>query len=170
MPTCSGTPDLTPSDTPSPQHTVTAWRYATASSTVLPTATPDATMPDLSVNEYLRAPRCVGWDGDGTASADDERIELLNSSHDATNLTGWQFDDEEGCGAAPHALPLSTAVAPRGSLVLFTRQSGIALNSGGDCVRLLRPDGTTGDQIRYERSPGSPVHCLGPWTVRQPGP
>jgi hypothetical protein len=120
-----------------------------------PTAAPPPTVPPGAVvvlNEYLPAPNAIDWDGDGQANQDDEWVELFNPGDSDLELRGWQIDDEAGAGSPPYVIPDGTQIAARGHLLIFKRDSGLALNNGGDAVRLLQPDGTEVDAHRYSRS------------------
>ncbi|MCZ7568643.1 MAG: lamin tail domain-containing protein [Ardenticatenaceae bacterium] len=146
------TPTPTPSITPVPTATVTPSPTRTAGPTRSPTAT--ATIaPDLPLrlNEFLPAPKAIDWDGDGTAGASDEWIELYNGSLVTLDLGGWQLDDVAAGGSRPYTLPAGTRLAP-GELLLFRRQSGVALNNTGDEVRLLRPDGSLHDAFTFDHT------------------
>ncbi|MGH2541583.1 MAG: lamin tail domain-containing protein, partial [Ardenticatenaceae bacterium] len=96
----------------------------------------------LVINEYLPAPDNVDWDGDGTASVEDEWIELYNPGTGTVDLAGWQLDDTATGGSAPFTFPSGAQIEAGDFLLIFRQQSGIALDDDGDDVRLLRPDGT----------------------------
>lgn len=123
-----------------------------------PTDPPPATLAPpppgahVVLNEYLAAPRDVDWDGDGTPSGDDEWIEVFNAGDIAVDLRGWQLDDIAGGGSSPFVVPDSVVVPARGHRAFFKRETGIALNNGGDTVRLLGPDGVEVDTASYTRA------------------
>ena len=108
----------------------------------------------VSLNEICPAPLDVDWDGNGDAGTDDEWIELYNGQEQVVGLGGWQLDDESDGGSAPWTFPLDRINPAQGYLVLFKSDTGLALNDGGDTVRLLRPDGSVADEMSYARSPG----------------
>ncbi len=109
----------------------------------------------MVLNEILPAPHATDWDGDGQLdSGHDEWIELRNLEARAVNLAGWVLDDAPDGGSKPYTLPPGSEVPPGGYLVLFGRQTGIALNNGGDTVQLLRPHGTPADRFVYTKTPG----------------
>ncbi len=157
--TATKTPVVTPSATATADATITPTPTATAeaSSTPTPTVTlsPTATAtviaaPDgINLNEVLPAPRAVDWDGDGTANAEDEWIELHNLGSQAVDLGGWALDDVADGGSLPYVIPAGTQVAAGGLVVFFRRQSGVVLNNDVDEVRLLAPDGSLRDQFAY---------------------
>ena len=123
--------------------------------TSAPTPAPPATLaPGAAavLNEYLPAPRDVDWDGDGTATASDEWVELFNPGTAEVNLRGWQLDDVAEGGSKPFVFTADVLLAPGGHLLLFQRETGVVLNNGGDSVRLLRPDGSVADETSYARS------------------
>ncbi|RIL08456.1 hypothetical protein DCC79_13785, partial [bacterium] len=119
---------------------------ATAAPPGPPTVAPGVT---VRLNEYLAAPSAVDWDGDGTATRDDEWVELFNAGDAMVDIGGWQLDDSAGGGSAPFVVPGGTVIGPRGHLALYKRQTGLALNNDADTVRLLRPDGTEADAHAY---------------------
>ncbi len=101
-------------------------------------------------NEILPAPDAVDWDGDGTADYRDEWIELYNAGSDTVGLGGWAIGDASG---ATYLIPLNTVLSPGGYLVLFRRETGLALNNDADTVTLRRPDGTVADRHQYGDGP-----------------
>lgn len=103
------------------------------------------------LNEILPAPNGVDWDGDGTADYLDEWIELYNAGNTTVGLGGWQV--QEGSGAI-YVAPLATNLAPGGYLVLYRRETGLALNNDDETVRLYRSDGTSADRYEYGAGPG----------------
>ncbi len=130
---------------------------------------PTAAFGDVALNEFLAAPRDVDWDGDGTASANDEWIELTSLADVDMDLRGWQLDDVADGGSAPFVLPEGTVLRSRGYLLFFRRDSKIVLNNDRDTVRLLRPDGSSADEMEYPRTvPDGSYARLpdgsGPWT------
>jgi DNA/RNA endonuclease YhcR with UshA esterase domain len=96
----------------------------------------------------------VDWDGSGTPGPDDEWIELYNKGDTGVSLAGWQLDDVAAGGSAPYMFRLHQAIPAHSHLVVFKRDTGVALNDGGDSVRLLRPDGSVADAAVYAWSPG----------------
>ncbi len=123
--------------------------------TEVPTAAPPPTLAPglrLLVNEHLPAPRGVDWDGNGQADQADEWIELFNPGDAAVDIRGWHLDDVAGGGSDPYVFPDGTRIEARGHLLVFQRDSGIALNNGGDSVRLLTPDGSEMDAHDYSGS------------------
>ncbi len=177
-PTATRTPTLT--RTPTATRTATSTRTPTTTPTwtVPPTPTPTATPviydPDaIRLNEFLPAPGAVDWDGDGTADAADEWIELYNLGLTPVNLAGWALDDIADGGSKPFVFPASASLAPGGFLVIYRTQSGLALNNDTDTVRLLGPDGAEVDDFSYTttRPDGSysrAVDGTGAWTDSYP--
>ncbi len=143
---------------------------ASPTHTALPPAPPTvAPGVDVRVNEYLAAPQAVDWDGDGTANRDDEWVELFNAGNAAVDVGGWHLDDIAGGGSSPFVVPVGTVIDPRGYLVLFKRQTGLALNNDADAVRLLRPDGAEADAHAYTGTKPDGSHARlgdgdGAWT------
>jgi hypothetical protein len=131
------------------------------------TAAPDI----ITLNEFLPEPCYEDWNSDGRADSDDEWIELYNPGDRAVDLGGWQLDDVANGGSSPYVIPFGTVIQPKGFLVFFKRETGIALNDDGDWVRLLYPDGSEADAFHYTRSPGDDrswsrvVDGIGGWTM-----
>lgn len=96
---------------------------------------------DIFINELL--PNPVGSDTAG------EFIELINNG-DEVSLSGWKLDDAAGGSSA---YEISDTVIESGEILSFPRSvTGIALNNGGDSVRLIAPDGEIKDEFSYDGS------------------
>ena len=102
-------------------------------------ATPNA---DLIINEFLPDP-------EGSDSA--EWIELKNRGNSGANLIGWVLDDMDG-GSRPFSLS-DYHLESGGFLLINKSKSSIALNNGGDEVRLLNPNGNIVDSVQYQEAP-----------------
>ncbi|MBN1584915.1 lamin tail domain-containing protein [Candidatus Uhrbacteria bacterium] len=102
----------------------------------------DGARADIAVSEFLPDPE---------GSDDGEWIELANRSGFPADLTGWKLDDAEG-GSKPFNLGGLTVPAD-GLLLIAKSESGLALNNGGDEVRLLLPDGSLADSVSYQAAP-----------------
>ena len=125
------------------------------------------------LNEFLPAPRDVDWDGDGSASSNDEWIELHNPGPSGLQLRGWLLDDEADGGSDPYALPEGLVLPAGGHLLVFRRESGVTLNNDGDAVRLLAPGGQVADETRFsqcaaDRSISRDGDGDGPWSDALP--
>ncbi len=177
-PTPSPTPTSVPLETPSPtpSPTLTPTPTPTPRPTASPTATPSPTpLPFVAINEFLPAPAgTVDWDGDGSADSNDEWVELYNPHAEDVDVSGWLLDDAEG-GSSPFLIPVGSIVPAYGFLVLYKQQTHIALNNGGDEVRLLGPNGSVVDRVVYpatertdERSWSRTVDGSGRWTDTYP--
>jgi predicted CXXCH cytochrome family protein len=145
--TATGTPTPTPSPTATPTQLPTASPTPTPSPTA--TAVPTPLPSGVVLNEFLPAPKEVDWDGDGIANGFDEWIELYNSSMQSIDLSGWQLDDVAGGGSPPHAIPDGTTIGPHEYMLFFQKTTGIALDNGGDEIRLVRPDGSVSEAFEY---------------------
>jgi hypothetical protein len=133
-PPSPGRPNVAPTPTPT--------------ATATPTATP---FPEgIALNELLPDPDDVDWDQDGAASFDDEWIELYHAGGTPANLGGWAIADN----TKRYTLPLGTVIWPKGFLLLFRAQTGLALGDSQDQVALLRPDGAVADAFAYVGGPG----------------
>jgi len=112
-----------------------------------PTPIPTGIPSRIVINEVLIKPR-DDFQGTGGVTTPDEFIELFNAGARPVYLKGWWLDDVAGGGSSVYDLP-GVTISPRGFAVFFRTKTKIALNDGGDTVRLLAPDGRTIDQIRY---------------------
>jgi uncharacterized protein YdeI (BOF family) len=172
-PTPTETATLSPSPTATPSPSPTATTPVTPQPTSTETAMPPIIPGTVRLNELLPAPRSVDWDGDGTATAEDEWIELYNLGEEAVLLEGWQLDDIPDGGSRPYTIPAGTILPAHGYLLLFRRDTKIALNNDADEVRLLAPDGTLTDAFMYEKpqfdvSFSRSADGTGPWVTDYP--
>jgi len=118
-------------------------------SVLVPTPTPTWVPGRLVINEVLIRPH-YDWEDRGGVTTADEFIEIYNHGPGPVWLRGWLLDDVSGSGSRPYALPGIT-IEPDGFAVFFRARTHIALNDGGDSVRLLSPDGHLVDKIQYLR-------------------
>jgi hypothetical protein len=175
-PTDTLTPTVLPTATPTPTATATPNPTDTPSATASPTGTitPTATaLPPVRLNEILPRPHAIDWDGDGTADAYDEWIELYNLGAEVANLTGWQLDDVASGGSAPYTFPAGTTLGPGEFLVRYRSTTGVALNNDADTVRLIAPDGRQVDTFAYtnprpDQSYSRTADGTGDWTDSYP--
>ncbi len=86
----------------------------------------------------------------GPNGGSDEFIELYNRGPQRVNLRGWMLDDTVVGGSSPYELP-AINLEPGEYAVLFRTRTHIALNDGGDSIRLSAPDGHLIDKVRYLR-------------------
>jgi hypothetical protein len=118
-------------------------------SALFPTPMPTWIPGRVVINEALIRPH-YDWEGAGGVTTDDEFIELYNRGPGAVNLKGWTLDDVAVGGSAPYDLPAITL--EQGEYKAFFRsRTNIALNDGGDSIRLSAPDGSRIDKIIYLR-------------------
>jgi hypothetical protein len=103
----------------------------------------------IVINEVLIRPH-YDWEGTGGIDPKDEFIELLNLGPLAVNLRGWWLDDIADAGSTPYELP-GVILRPGDFVAFFRSRTRIALNDGGDTVRLLSPDARVVDKISYKR-------------------
>lgn len=118
-------------------------------SVLFPTPMPTRVPGKIVINEVLIRPH-YDWEGTGGVDTKDEFIELLNLGPFAVNLRGWWLDDIAGAGSNPYELPWVT-LRPGEFVAFFRSRTNIALNDGGDTVRLLSPDTRVIGQISYKR-------------------
>jgi hypothetical protein len=107
--------------------------------------TPSGPLPatgELVINELIPDP---------TGSDEYEWIELHNRGSATIDLAGWQLDDMEG-GSSPFTLD-GFRIAAEGYLLINKPISGLALNNGGDQVRLFTPNDILFDQAIYQEAP-----------------
>lgn len=124
-----------------------------------PAYTPDDV---IRLNEVLPSPRDVDWDGDGQASYLDEWIELVNAGQTTVALGGWKLSNDpppaapflRGLSGYAYTLPAGTILAPGQFLLVFRRQSGLALDASDEWVRLLYPDDVQADALYTDRFSG----------------
>lgn len=118
----------------------------------------------VTINELLADPP-AGIDGDANGdgirdTADDEFVEIVNSSGAPVDLTGWEIHDATGLRHAFAAGPVLQAGEfyvvfgggtptgiPAGSEVAST--GGLSLNNTGDSVQLIGADGVLRDAHSY---------------------
>lgn len=131
----------------SPTATVTHTPTISATPSVPAPPAPDG----VFVNEFL-PDAAQDWNGDGSGDEKDEWIELYNNNSFAVELSGWQLDDAANGGSAPFTFPVGTVIGEHGFVVLYGRDTGLALNNSSDDVRLLKPTGDVADTISYSGS------------------
>ncbi len=95
------------------------------------------------INEFL--PNPVGSD----TSA--EFIELKNTGNEMVDLNGWQLDDKEG-GSKAYIIDDGIEISGGGILAFSRKETRLALNNGGDEVRLMNPAGETVSSFVYNES------------------
>ncbi|RJQ14310.1 lamin tail domain-containing protein [Candidatus Parcubacteria bacterium] len=83
------------------------------------------------------------------SDAELEFVEIYNSNGYQIDLGGWKLDDASG-GSQPYLIPKGTIIGPLELLVFYSEDTKISLNnSGGDFIRLIRPDGSVADATIY---------------------
>lgn len=82
-------------------------------------------------------------------SGEPEWVELRNDASQASDISGWKIDDAEG-GSTPFILPAGRSIGV-GAVVRVSLTHSM-LNNAGDVVRLLAPDGTVVETVRYAAS------------------
>jgi len=112
-----------------------------------PTETPEPVVlrSRAIINEVLPAPSAMDWDGDGTADALDEWIELVNIGNGPMKLGEWSIVS----GGQAYVLPKGAVLRSGGFLVLFRARTGIELDDGGGQIQLLDPKGELQDGVSY---------------------
>lgn len=79
-----------------------------------------------------------------------EWIEIYNQSEDSQLLDGWQLTD--GSKNKPFVFPKKSLIAPKSYLVVSRSVTNIALNNNGDTLKLLFPDGSLAQEIKYAKA------------------
>ncbi|MEI7498284.1 MAG: lamin tail domain-containing protein [Candidatus Falkowbacteria bacterium] len=102
-----------------------------------------ATVSPIIINEFL--PNPVGED------ADEEWIELFNRSKETVDLYNWEVDDAPG-GSKPYRFVENIVIAPNQYYLVTRDVSNIALNNGGDEVRLFNSLGELADLVKYKNA------------------
>jgi len=94
----------------------------------------------IKISEFI--PNPVGSDTT-------EFVELFNSGDEEIDLSGIKLDDEEG-GSRAYTFSGGTVVGAGEYFVIGRQDSKLALNNTSDSVRLLYPDGTILQEVRYD--------------------
>ena len=129
----------------------------------------------ISLNEFMPDPNS-DWNDDGTVSdASDEYIEVYNDgSAGDVDLSGWKLDDIAGGGSSEYVFPPNTILRAGLPLVMFSADTRVGLNnSGGDTVRLVRPDNSEADTFHYtttapDQAYSRTIDGSGTWTTAYP--
>ncbi|MDP4001295.1 MAG: lamin tail domain-containing protein [bacterium] len=82
----------------------------------------------------------------------EEWVEIFSSAEDSVDLDGWILDDDSETGEiGSSAFTLENlSIQPQSYLAVDLPEGSFALNnSGGDTVRLFRPDGKLADSVVY---------------------
>ena len=112
--------------------------------------TGDVVPAAIRLNELLPAPKNVDWDSSGVVDKEDEWIELYNPGPVPVALGDWQLSDP----THTYAIPQGTLIGVGEFVVLYRRETQLALNNSGDTVTLSRPDGSVADTFTYDRYAG----------------
>ncbi len=113
---------------------------------------------EILLNEILPAPT------ETTA----EWVELHNPSPFAVDLDGWQLMD---LAENTFTFSANDILPPNGFRLVTRAESGIALNNGGDSLRLIRADGSLADDMTFSENPGSDFSvCRAPDTGKWASP
>jgi hypothetical protein len=106
------------------------------------------------LNEVLPAP-AADHNGDGNVDGKDEFIELYNPGTQPVSLAGWQLSDNTGDANPARRFTFGSGELLKGGerRILWQAESWINLNVENDFVRLLRPDGSEADQVRWDEKP-----------------
>lgn len=119
----------------------------------------------LSITELLPDPASPQTD------ADNEFVEIFNSSSEAVSLSGMKLQVKSTTAANPTTKPLPDTSVPAGEyLVVTSGQIGFALSNSGATVTLLNSDGSvSGAGVAYGKAVTGAAWALGPagwsWTT-----
>ena len=94
----------------------------------------------LNISEIL--PNPVGSDTT-------EFVELFNPTDEDLDISGLKLDDEEG-GSKAYTFPDNTIILAHEYKVFGRQDTKLALNNTSDSVRILYPDGTIIQEIRFD--------------------
>ncbi len=94
----------------------------------------------IKISEFI--PNPVGSDTT-------EFIELYNPTDEEIDLSDFKLDDEEG-GSRAYTFPAGTIISAGSYFVCGRQDSKLALNNTSDSVRLLYPDGTILQEVRFD--------------------
>lgn len=95
---------------------------------------------DLVISEIFPDPK--GFDSDS------EFIELYNGGAKEIDLSGWRLGDDSG-----YEYGLNGVIYPKSFLVIYRKESRIALNNNKDEVRLYQPEKSKASQtVKYENA------------------
>jgi uncharacterized protein YdeI (BOF family) len=109
----------------------------------------------VRLNEVLSSPKDIDWDGDTAAGYLDEWIELANVGRSAARLAGWALvEGPDASTGYRYIFPAATVLEPGHHLVLYRRQSRIALTASDVTLHLLIPDGAPVDTAHFQRFAG----------------
>lgn len=96
----------------------------------------------IVINEILPNPK-----GD---DSENEFIELKNLNNFDVDLENWYLQDLSNTKFVLSSKKISTKIPKNGFLVIYRKDSKIALNNTGkDCLKLFQPDGTLVDSVCY---------------------
>lgn len=140
----------TPAPTPFPSVPPVPSPVLAPSVAIPPSPTPSFLAPlpspptrPVFINEILPSP-----EGPDTQA---EFIELLNPNDVPFDISRWYIDDGDR-GSAPYQMPQGTSVGPKSALTLSSAVTHLALNNGGDSVRLLDPARSVVESITYGKA------------------
>ncbi len=80
-----------------------------------------------------------------------EWIEIYNKGTESFDLGGWSLDDVLNKGSKAYLFPQGTKIQAQDFLLIYSSESGIALNNGGDSVHLINHDGIIQESFTYNR-------------------
>jgi len=97
---------------------------------------------NIIINEILPNPK-----GD---DSENEFIELKNLNNFDVDLENWYLQDLSNTKFVLSSKKISTKIPKNGFLVIYRKDSNIALNNTDkDCLKLFQPDGTLVDSVCY---------------------
>ncbi len=145
-PTATNTSTLFPTFTPSNTPTITPSPTSTNTPTFTPTFTPTPFPNEVKLNEVLPKAQFEDWNKDGVESADDQWVEVFNSSDHPADVSGWRIDT--GVDTPSFLIPNETIIQPGGFVIFFRSETQLNLDRF-EHLRLLFPDGDISDEVEY---------------------
>lgn len=97
----------------------------------------------IVINEILPSP--------SGPDAEEEWIEIFNPNDFEVDISGWKLQDIVG-RTKIYTFPKETKITAKGFLVLRRPITKITLNNDGDGLKLIDLDGTTIDEVSYEKA------------------
>jgi hypothetical protein len=124
-------------------------------------ATTSNTIDGVTLNEFHPTPSGVSQDltGDNVANADDEFIELYNTSASPVNLDGWEIWER---GAIVHTFGPGDSIAAGGRFTIVDSDSGASsiINVSGPSDFSDSPMGLTDSDVIAIYNPGTNTYLL----------
>jgi len=80
--------------------------------------------------------------------SENEWIEIYNNGNETHDISGWMLDDIDG-GSNTYTFPQGTNILYGEYRVFSIKITSIALTNSGDSVRIIYPDNSIADEVKY---------------------